>query len=81
VGLLDVLNEPGVAVVVPDVVLAEIGAHGAADPAVVAVRAAPWIGIVPTPTLTREVADWNLGPGESAVLEVENVPPTELCTQ
>jgi predicted nucleic acid-binding protein len=68
VGLLDVLDEPGVPVVVPDRVLAEIGAHGATDPAVIAVRAAAWIQVVPTPTIPDEVSDWGLDPGESAVL-------------
>ena len=68
VGLLDVLDEPGVPVVVPDRVLAEIGAHGATDPAVIAVGAATWIQVVPTPTIPEEVSDWGLDPGESAVL-------------
>jgi predicted nucleic acid-binding protein len=68
VGLLDVLDEPGVPVVVPDRVLAEIGVHGAADPAVIAVGAAAWIQVVPTPTIPQEVSDWGLDPGESAVL-------------
>jgi predicted nucleic acid-binding protein len=63
-----VLDEPGVPVVVPDRVLAEIGAHGAADPAVLAVGAASWIQAVPTPAIPREVSDWGLDPGESAVL-------------
>ncbi len=68
VGLLDVLDEPGVPVVVPDRVLAEIGAPGATDPAVIAVGAATWIQVVPTPTIPDEVSDWGLDPGESAVL-------------
>jgi predicted nucleic acid-binding protein len=68
VGLLEVLDEPGVPVVVPDRVLAEIGAHGATDPAVLAVGAASWIQVVPAPTIPKEVSDWGLDPGESAVL-------------
>jgi hypothetical protein len=56
VGLLDVLNEPAVPVVVPDVVVGEIGAHGTTDPAVVAVHAASWLQIVPTPSIPKEVA-------------------------
>jgi len=68
VGLLEVLDEPGVPVVVPDRVLAEIGARGAADPAVIAVGAASWIQVVPTPTIPKGVSDWGLDPGESAVL-------------
>ncbi len=31
-GLLDVLREPGLDVIVPDVVIAEIGARGPSDP-------------------------------------------------
>ena len=54
----------------PTSVLGEIGAHGAADPAVVAVRAAPWLQVVPTPAIAREVGDWNLDSGESAVLSI-----------
>ena len=63
VGLLEVLDEPGVPVVVPDRVLAEIGARGAADPAVIAVGAASWIQVVPTPTIPKGVSDWGLDPG------------------
>ena len=68
VGLLGVLDEPGVPVVVPDRVIAEIGARGAADPAVIAVAAAPWIQVVPTPAIPPVIASSGLDPGESAVL-------------
>ena len=68
VGLLEVLNEPGMPVVVPDTVVAEIGAHGATDPAVIAVGAASWIQVVPAPIIPKPVADWSLDAGESAVL-------------
>jgi predicted nucleic acid-binding protein len=68
VGLLEVLDEPGVPVAVPDRVLAEIGVRGASDPAMIAVGAAPWIQIVPTPAIPKDVSDWGLDPGESAVL-------------
>ncbi len=66
-GLLEVLDEPGVPVVVPDRVIAEIGAPGASDPAV---GAAAWIQVVSTPPIPKEVSDWGLDPGESAVLAV-----------
>lgn len=62
------LHEPGVSVVVPDRVLAEIGPHGATDPAAIAVGAASWIQVVPAPAIPGEVSDWGLDPGESAVL-------------
>jgi predicted nucleic acid-binding protein len=68
VGLLEVLNEPGVPVVVPDRVVAEIGAHGATDPAVIAVAASPWIQVVPDPVIPQQVVNWSLDAGESAVL-------------
>jgi predicted nucleic acid-binding protein len=68
VGLLEVLDEPGVPVVVPDRVIAEIGVRGPADPAVIAVGAASWIQVAPTPPIPRAVSDWGLDPGESAVL-------------
>jgi predicted nucleic acid-binding protein len=68
VGLLEVLNEPGVPVVIPDRVAAEIGAHGATDPAVIAVAAAHWIQVAPDPVIPQPVADWGLDAGESAVL-------------
>lgn len=70
VGLLDVLHEPGVPAVVPDVVVGEIGAHGANDPAVLAVQAAPWLNVVTAPAIPAEVAAWGLDAGEAAVLAV-----------
>jgi predicted nucleic acid-binding protein len=70
VGVLDVLNEPGIPVLVPDVVMGEIGAHGATDPAVVTVQAASWIQVVPTPLIPAELATCKLDPGETAVLAV-----------
>ena len=69
-GLLEVLDEPGVPVVVPDRVIAEIGARGASDPTVIAVGAAAWIQVVPTPPIPKAVSDWGLDLGESAVLAV-----------
>jgi predicted nucleic acid-binding protein len=68
VGLLEVLNEPGVPVLVPDRVVAEIGAHGPTDPAVIAVGAATWIQVAPDPVIPQQVEDWGLDAGESAVL-------------
>lgn len=79
VKLLEVLHEPGVPVVVPDRVLAEIGAHGASDPAVVAVTAASWIQIVPPPPIPQQVIDWGLDPGESAVLALALEQPGSMA--
>jgi predicted nucleic acid-binding protein len=70
VGLLEVLNEPGVSVVVPDVVVGEIGAHGAQDPAVLAVQSTTWLKVVPAPNIPAEVAAWGLDAGEASVLAV-----------
>ncbi len=79
VGLLEVLDEPGVPVVVPDRVLAEIGFRGATDPAVIAVGASPWIQVVPTPPIPKAVLDGGLDPGESAVLAVALERPGSLA--
>ena len=69
-GLLDVLNEPGIPVLVPDVVIGEIEAHGATDPAAVAVSRASWIRVVPVSSIPTAVAACKLDAGETAVLAV-----------
>jgi predicted nucleic acid-binding protein len=48
--------------------MVEIGVRGAADPAVIAVRAAPWIQVVPDPIIPQQILGWGLDAGESAVL-------------
>jgi predicted nucleic acid-binding protein len=68
IGLLEVLNESGGPVVVPDRVVAEIGVHGATDPAMIAVAATPWIQVAADPVIPQQVEDWGLDAGESAVL-------------
>jgi predicted nucleic acid-binding protein len=75
VGLLDVLDEPGVPAVVPDVVVSEIGAHGAKDPAVLAVQSASWLKVVTPPIIPTEVAAWGLDAGEAAVLAIALAQP------
>jgi predicted nucleic acid-binding protein len=70
VGLLDALHEPGVPLLVPDVVLNEIAGRGLDDPAVVAVQQADWITVVSTPAIPPEVVAWGIDAGESAVLAV-----------
>ncbi len=67
-GLLDVLREAMLGVIVPDVVIAEIGARGPSDPAVQAVRQCPWIQVLSAPPIAGEFQSWNLDPGESAVI-------------
>jgi predicted nucleic acid-binding protein len=68
VALLDVLHEPGVPVVVPDTVFAELGGIGPNDPAVVAVGRTSWIQVVPSSPIPGPVRAWGLDAGESAVL-------------
>ena len=70
VALLDVLNEPGVPVMVPDEVLSELGRLSPNDPAALAVLQTTWLHIVPTPPIPVSVQAWNLDAGESAVLAV-----------
>ncbi len=67
-GLLDLLNEPGVTVFVPDVVVGELGRLNPNDPAMVAVRSTPWIQMAVSPAVPAAVQAWKLDAGESAVL-------------
>src|SRR5262249_37528984 len=81
VGLLDQLNEPGVMVLVPDVVFDELGGLRPDDPAIAAVRASPWIRVVATPPIPESLRPFRLDRGESAVLAVALTPsegPTEV---
>jgi predicted nucleic acid-binding protein len=75
VGLLEVLREPGVPVLVPDVVLAEVGGLDPNDPAVRAVEQSQWMRVVSTPTIPDNVLVWDLDAGESAVLAVALAEP------
>ena len=67
-GLLDLLNEPGLTVMVPEAVLAELGHLDPDDPAAVAARSTGWIRIVPTPPIPEFLRTRRLGPGETSVL-------------
>jgi predicted nucleic acid-binding protein len=66
--LLEMLPQGGFDVVVPEAVIDEIRAHGLADPTVVAIGRASWLATAPAISIPPEVAAWDLGPGESAVL-------------
>ena len=70
VRLLEILRQPGVPVLVPDVVFNEISGHGASDPAVQAVQHSDWIEVVSTPPIPDDVRAWDLDAGESAVFAV-----------
>jgi predicted nucleic acid-binding protein len=67
-GLLEILNEPGVEVLVPDAVLAELSDPDPDDPAAVAARSTDWILVVPTPAIPESVRAQKLGAGETAVI-------------
>jgi predicted nucleic acid-binding protein len=59
-----------VPVLVPDVVLAEVGGLDADDPVVKAVQQSQWMRVVSTPAIPDVVLVWDLDAGESAVLAV-----------
>ena len=67
-GHLDLLRAGGMVVVVPDVVVAEVGAKGAHDPTARAIEQAGWLSVEPAPEMPEPVRGCNLDPGESAVL-------------
>lgn len=66
--MLEILNEPGVEVMVPDAVLAELNDPDPNDPAAVAARSTDWIQVVPTPAIPKSVRARKLGDGETAVI-------------
>ena len=68
VGLLGILDEPGVTVLVPDAVLSEVTRLVPNDPTAVDVTSAPWIQIVSAPAIPTSVRTFRLGAGESAAL-------------
>jgi predicted nucleic acid-binding protein len=73
--LLEMLPQGGFDVVVPEAVIEEIRAHGLADPTVVAIGRVGWLAAVSAISVPPEVARWNLGPGESAVLALAMAEP------
>ncbi len=70
VALLEMLQEPGVDVMVPDVVAQEIAARGPGDPTVHEMNRTPWLRVVPAPRTPHTLLPWNLGSGESGVLSL-----------
>ncbi|HEY2157221.1 MAG TPA: hypothetical protein VGH33_16460 [Isosphaeraceae bacterium] len=67
-GRLDLLRLDVAEVIVPDVVVAEVGAKDPHDPAARAVAEAAWIAVKPAPPMPDPVRACGLDPGESAVL-------------
>lgn len=69
-GLLDLLREAAPIVWIPEPVAREIRAYGPRDPTARALAANDWLEVQPVPPLSAEVQAWDLGPGESAVIEL-----------
>jgi hypothetical protein len=69
-GLLEILNEPGVAVEVPGAVLAELSHRDPTDPAAVAARSTHWIKVVPTPPTHALIRPSRLDAGEASVFSL-----------
>lgn len=69
-GRLDLLQvfEPAV-ISIPQVVFDEVTAGGHRDRAAREILEASWLTRTPTPRATERVAAWDLGPGESAVID------------
>jgi predicted nucleic acid-binding protein len=70
VGQLDLLRAGVPEILVPDVVLREVGARGPTDSAFQEIQRMTWLRVIPAPPTPRSVLVWNLGPGESSVLAV-----------
>jgi predicted nucleic acid-binding protein len=66
--LLDLLNDPGLVVMVPEAVLAELSDLDPDDPAAVAARSTDWIQVVSAPPIPESLRARRLGPGETSVL-------------
>jgi predicted nucleic acid-binding protein len=67
-GRLDLLRLGVAEVIVPDAVIAEVGAKGPHDPTALAVAGAAWIAIKTAPPMPDPVRACGLDAGESAVL-------------
>lgn len=68
VGLVDLLQQLGPPVVIPEAAIQEIQRGGSADPGVQALAGARWLLPVPRRPIPPAVAAFNLGDGENAVL-------------
>ena len=69
VGLVDVLQRLGAPVVIPAAAVQEIQRGAPTDPGIQALAQASWLATVDPPSISNAVSTFNLGPGESAVLE------------
>lgn len=68
--LLSLLKEAAPIIWIPEPVAREIRAYGPRDPTARALAAEDWLEVRPVPRLSAEVQAWDLGPGESAVIEL-----------
>lgn len=68
-GRLDLLRGLGASrIVVPEAVFAEVTGTKYADVAVRSLSSARWIEPTPVPSIPTPIIEWDLGPGESAVI-------------
>jgi predicted nucleic acid-binding protein len=74
-GRLDLLQAAAPTVWVPEPVAQEIRAYGPQDPTAQALAADHWLEVRPVPVLSVQVLAWDLGAGESAVLELARACP------
>src|SRR5947209_1017307 len=74
--LLEILREGTSEVIVPVAVLRELEAHGDDDPTVRVIRNLDWIRAIVEPEIAPDIAAWDLGPGEYAVLSMARLDPT-----
>ena len=78
VALLEVLRGPADEVFVPDIVVEEINRRGPTDPAAAAIRSTAWLQVAVSPAVSLEMAAWNLGAGETAVIGLALTAPGTL---
>lgn len=68
--LLHLLRDAAFDIWVPEPVATEIRAYGDEDPTARALVGNEWLQAKTAPSVTAEVSAWDLGPGESAVIEL-----------
>lgn len=73
--LLHLLKEAAPVIWVPEPVAREIRAYGPRDQTARALAANKWLEVRPAPPISAELQAWDLGPGESAVIELARTAP------
>ena len=68
--LLHLLQEAAPIIWIPEPAAREIQAYGPQDATARALTANDWLEVRPAPPLSAQVLAWDLGPGESAVIEL-----------